>query len=406
VASCYDEAQAVADACGADIILATDPDGDRIGLEVRGADGGWIFVSGNEILFLITRFVLDRRRALDKLPSDAFVLTTTVTSSLVGTIARSYGCAVVDRLLVGFKYMADVMAHLEEGGRWQELSARPESLMIGCEESHGVLLTPAIRDKDAAGAALALAELNAVCRYEGRTVLDELDAIYARFGYVSNRLVNTVMTGSTGLARIRAIQQSLRSDPPTEVAGRAVVSFEDLADQSGWMGPIKSGTDAAGRNVLLFGLADGSRVIIRPSGTEPKNKIYVEVPGTTPAGDLSPDELAAERKRCDAESAALGRAFERLMLERVGIVLPDWALAVSGLVGLEHKRHFADELLPELERRARAGESLDAWLDKQLAPYGKDPRDLVASGVTAWLAAHELPAAAARTVRTAFRFGG
>jgi len=406
VPSCFEQAERVADECGADLILATDPDADRIGLEIRAPRGGWRFVTGNEILYLIARFVLDRRRELGRLPSDAFVLSTQVTSSLVTTIARSYGCTVVSRLLVGFKYMADVLAHLERSGAWEELRARPESFVMGAEESHGVLLTPAIRDKDAAGGALALAELNATLREEGRTLHDELDAIYKRFGYVSCRLVNTVMSGSTGLARIRAIQQSLRADPPALVAGRAVVKFEDLADERCWLGPIKSGTDAAARNVLVFALEDGSRVVIRPSGTEPKNKIYIEVPGRTPTQDLTDADLAAERSRCDGAATELGRAFERLMLSRVGLDVPDYALAVSGLVGLDHKQHFAQSFLPELARRASASGAstadLAAWVDGALAPYGKDPRDLVASGVAAWLAVAGLPPAAERSVRELF----
>ena len=407
VPSCFEQAERVADACGADLILATDPDADRIGLEIRAPRGGWRFVTGNEILYLIARFVLDRRRELGRLPSDAFVLSTQVTSSLVTTIARSYGCTVVSRLLVGFKYMADVLAQLERSGAWEELRARPESFVMGAEESHGVLLTPAIRDKDAAGGALALAELNATLRAEGRTLHDELDAIYKRFGYVSCRLVNTVMSGSAGLARIRAIQQSLRADPPALVAGRAVAKFEDLADERCWLGPVKSGTDAAARNVLVFGLEDGSRVVIRPSGTEPKNKIYIEVPGRTPTQDLTDADLAAERSRCDAAAAELGRAFERLMLGRIGLDVPDHALAVSGLVGLDHKLHFANAFLPELVRRAGAAgvsaTDLATWADQALAAYGKDPRDLVAPGVAAWLPSAGLPSAAERSVREAFR---
>ncbi|MGQ0553703.1 MAG: phospho-sugar mutase [Planctomycetota bacterium] len=406
VPNAFEEAELVADVCDADMILATDPDADRIGLEIRRPDGGWRFVTGNEILFLVTRFVLQRRRELNRLPPDAFVLTTEVTSTLVSTIACSYGCQVFRRLLVGFKYMADVLAALERSGGWEELSARPESFILGCEESHGLLLTPSIRDKDAAGAALALAELNATLKAQGRTLLQELDAIYARFGYVSNRLVNTVMSGSAGLERIRAIQASLRQDPPTTVLGRRVTVFEDLANESGWLGKIRSGTDAAARNVLVFGLEDGSRVIIRPSGTEPKNKIYVEVPGATPKADLSTAELARERARCDAESAALGRAFERLMLSRVGVDLPEYALAVSGLVGLDQKLHFARTFLPELARRATAGEALGPFVDEALKAYGKDPRDLVSAAVAEWLGGASLTPTAARSIRAEFRLAG
>ncbi len=403
VPACFEEAEKVATACDADMILATDPDADRIGLEVRRPDGSWRFVSGNEILFLVTRFVLGRRRDLGKLPTDAFLLKTEVTSTLVATIARSYGCSVVGRLLVGFKYMGEVLASLEQTGRWEELRAKPESFVLGAEESHGLLLTPAIRDKDAGGAALALAELNALLKSQGRTLLSELDAIYARFGYMSNRLVNTVMSGSAGLSRIRDIQASLRKDPPVEVAGIAITHCADLLSEDCWLGPIKSGTDAASRNVLVFTLADDSRVIIRPSGTEPKNKIYIEVPGRTPKADLTTAELQVERERCENRAVVLGRAFERLMLARVGIEVPDYALAVSGLVGLDQKQHFAQVFLPDLEQRARAGVDLTAFVEQSLKPYGKDPRDLVASGVAAWLAITDLPAPAAAAIRREFR---
>jgi len=405
VVSCFEEAEKVADACDADMILATDPDADRIGLEVRAPDGGWRFITGNEILFLVTRFVLSHRREAGRLPADAFVLKTEVTSTLVTTIARSYGCQVVGRLLVGFKYMADVLAHLETTGSWEELHAKAESFMLGAEESHGLLLTPAIRDKDAGGAALALAELNAVLRAEGRTLLSELEGIYKRFGYISHKLVNTVMTGSAGLSRIRAIQASLRTDPPTEVAGHEIIEFTDLADESCWLGPIKSDTDAASRNVLVFKLGDGSRVIIRPSGTEPKNKIYIEVPGRTPTDDLTDDELAAERVRCDGQAETLGRAFEQVMLARAGIELPDHAMAVSGMVGLDQKLHFANTFLPELEQRAREGAELATFTDESLAAYGKDPRELVALGVATWLAGAGLPSEAADGIRSVFALG-
>jgi len=278
-----------------------------------------------------------------------------------------------------------------------------EDFVIGCEESHGYLLTPAIRDKDAGGAALALAELNACLVAEGRSMLDELQSIYARFGYTSNKLFTTVMTGATGLARIRAIQASLRSDPPADVAGRAVTDFEDAADENGSRGPILSGTDAAARNVLVFTLDGDARVIIRPSGTEPKNKIYVEVPGVTPTADLTPEELARERARCDAEAEELGRAFERLMLARVGIELTPSASHVSNLLGLDLKVHFGTEFLPELERRARAGDAdLESFVDEGLSRYGDHPRELVAGGVDAFLRDAALPADAETRVRSVF----
>ena len=406
VPACFEQAEEVGDACDADMILATDPDADRIGLEIRNADGSWRFVTGNEIIFLVARFVLDRRRELGQLPADAFVLKTLVTSNLLTTIARSYGCRVVPDLLVGFKYMADLLAALEDRGRWKDLTARPDSFVMGVEESHGLLLSPLVRDKDAAGAALALAELNAALVADGRTLLQELDDLYRRFGYVSNKLFTTVMTGATGLDRIRAIQASLRADPPTKVAGRAVVAFEDMADEEGPMGPIVSGTDAASRNVLVMTLEGDARLIIRPSGTEPKNKIYVEVPGRTPTADLTTEELAAERARCEADADELGREFERLMLSRVGIELTAAACRVSNLLGLDQKVHFGTVFLPALDEAAQDGAvDLAAFVDEQLSTYGQDPKELVAGGVEAHLAESALPAEAEARVREVFGLG-
>ncbi len=401
VPTCYGPGEAVADACGADLILATDPDADRIGAEVRDAEGRWHFLPGNELLCLALRFVLSRRRDTARLPADAYVLTTIVTSRLLGTIARSYGCTVIDDLCVGFKYMADVVARLETSGSWRHLRAQPASLVFAGEEAHGLMLTPAIREKDAAAAALVLAELHAVCRAEGRTLLDELDAIHARFGYVANRLVNTVMTGSAGRQRMTAIQQSLRRDPPVEVDGRRVVALHDLADTAGWRGPLLSSTDFANRNVLVFEFGGGRRLVVRPSGTEPKNKLYVEVPAATPVEDLSADELAAQRERCDAEADALGRAFQRLMLARVGLDLPDFAQAVSALVPLDRRLEFARRDVPVLEQRARQGEDLGPWVRQVFGDV--DERGLFAPGVGAWLASAGLPAPVEQAVRVAFQ---
>jgi phosphoglucomutase/phosphomannomutase len=390
--SCYELAERRAEELGADVVMTTDPDADRIGLEVRRRDGSWRFITGDETLLLVVEHVLGRRRAAGNFPDDAFVLKTLVTGNRVTTLAKSYGAQVVTDLLVGFKYMADVLARLEADGRWRHIVARPESLLLGVEESHGVLMTHEVRDKDAAGPALALAELNALAHAEGRTLLDELDRIHATHGAMTNKLLTTVMTGAKGMSRIRAIQASLRADPPAEIAGRRVLSVTDMADPAGWMGPIKSGTDEAARNVLVFALEGERQVIIRPSGTEPKNKTYVEVPGRTPDSPLDAATLADERARCDAEAEELGRAFERLTLGRVGITLSPHAEHVSGLLDLDKKRHFGDAFLPELEQRVRRGDgALASFVEQGLASYGGQPRDLVRGGVASWLAGTELP---------------
>lgn len=386
VPSCYELAERVADEVGADMVMTTDPDADRIGIEVRRPDGSWRFVNGDETLQLVLEHVLRQRSSAGTLPSDGYLLTTLVTSRLVGRIARAYGVQVVEDLLVGFKYMAAVVADLERDGHWRELRCRPESFVMGVEESHGLLMTHAVRDKDAAGPALALAELNALCQAQGRTLHHELDRIHATYGPMTNRLFTTVMTGADGLQRIRAIQESLRKDPPQSIAGRAVERMDDLLDETSWRGPLLSGTDAAARNVLVFALEGGRRVIIRPSGTEPKNKTYVEVPGAVPAAPLSDAELTAARQQCDREAEELGRAFEILSLERVGIRLSPHATRVSPLLGLDKKQDFGSRFLPELAAFCQRGTpGLESFVDIALSSYGGQPRELVRGGMSSWL---------------------
>ena len=414
--SCYDLAERVGDAFGADMLLATDPDADRIGVEVRRPDGSWRFVTGDETLMLVLHFLLERHRSRGTLPKDGFVLTTMVTTSRLTTIAEAFGCQVVDNLLVGLKWQAEILDQLEVHGRWGELTCSPESFVMGGEESHGFMLTHELHDKDAAPAALMLAEYNATLVADGRCLSDELDRLYATYGYMAKVLFTTVMTGASGRARMVAIQTSLRERPPEQVADLDVVEFSDLADESCWLGPLKSGTDAAARNVLTMTLRGGARVTVRPSGTEPKTKLYVEVPGLIPDSPMDEAALGRERERCESLARRLGRDFERLMLERVGIHLSPAATELSGMVGIEHKQHFGDVFLPALEERLRGpqglpdgtanpGETAGAsgerelndlaeFVDIQLQDYGREPRVLVSAGVACWLSQTELASGA------------
>ncbi len=368
-----DRAVALARELGADLVMACDPDADRIGLVAREADGSWRFFTGNEIAALVTEHRLTHGRF-----ASPIVMKTEVTSDLVSRVARRHGAQVVGELMVGFKYIGDGLKQLDATGRFAGVTGTTADFVIGVEESHGVLVTAAIRDKDAAGAALALAEMASEAKDAGRTLGDRLRDLWAREGYVSNRLVSTVMRGATGKARIEAIQESLRAAPPTEVAGFAVTEFADRRDPHGPLGPIRSASDAASRDVLVFRCDEGNRVILRPSGTEPKNKVYVEVIG-------APGEPPAE---VDARAERLALGFAALMLARADIRLPEWALRVSDLVAIEQKLELAERILPELQNRlGRVGPrdpALQAWLDGALRPFGKDPRGLVAPAIAAW----------------------
>jgi phosphoglucomutase len=289
-----DRAAATARQHGADLVLATDPDADRLGAMIPshrpeapakalpGASGlrpddGWRFVTGNELAALLTHFKLNKLTQQGRLPHSPIVITTEVTTSLITRIARHFKAQVVNNLLVGFKYIADVLWHLEKDGSFEDVRGTPEDFVIASEESHGILVTPSIRDKDSAGAALLMAELALDQKRQGRTVLDYLEALYRQFGYFHNEGVSVVLSGILGKKSMARMLDALRAAPLREIGGLAVTAFEDLRDERSHLGPIKGATDFASRNVLLYRLGERARIALRPSGTEPKAKTYLEV---------------------------------------------------------------------------------------------------------------------------------
>jgi phosphoglucomutase/phosphomannomutase len=390
----------VAEACGAEIVMACDPDADRIGVCARAHDR-YRFFQGNEIAALVVHYKLEKLAALGRLPRRPLVIKTEVTTELVAAIARKFGAALVGDLLVGFKYHGHVLERIERGDYPGGFALA--DFVAGVEESHGVLVTPEIRDKDAAGAAILLAELASELADQGRTLVEYLDQIYLELGYFANRLTSTVMTGATGLANIRRIQAALRETPPAELGGMRVVEVIDHLDESGPHGPLLSQTDAASRDVLVFRLEGGVRAILRPSGTEPKNKAYVEVP--LPPLGVAAGAAALERQKeeGDRRTLEIADALSQQMLRVIGVDLPRFALRVSGLVSLDKRIDFAHRFVPELIDRARANPAtaqLSAWIDAELESYGKDARGLTADALRAFLA-EERSASAARAPRAA-----
>jgi phosphoglucomutase/phosphomannomutase len=398
----------------ADLVLATDPDADRIGAAVPDAKGGFRFLSGNEIGALVVHEVLHERRRRGTLPARPIVMKTEVTSELVARVARNFGAQVIDDLLVGFKYVAAVLDDLERTGRHRQVTGGVGDFVAGVEESHGVLLTAEIRDKDSAGPALVLAELAARVREEGGSILEVLDEIHRTHGVVANRLTSMVMRGATGKASIERIQEGLRRAPPAEIGGQRVQRFVDHWDESpgSRFGPIRSETDRAARNVLVFHLEGAARIIIRPSGTEPKNKTYIEAAGPP----LAPGaDLGAARAEMEARARRIEEAFLSHCLGILGVRLPAWAHRISGLVALDDKVDFAERFVRELEERAAAAlaggtpargggtsasgaddarRSLGAWIDARLKGYGRDPRLLTGEAMRAYVES-ELKSAAA-----------
>ncbi len=303
---------------GGDLILSTDPDADRLGAMVPDRQGGYRYVNGNEIASLLTYFKLNKLALAGDLPRSAVVIKTEVTTGQVTRIARHFKAQVVENLLVGFKYIADVLWHLEEEGAYEDVRGTPEDFVIACEESHGILVTPRIRDKDAGGAALLLAELALDQKRKGLTVLDLLDYLNKQFGYFRNEGVTVAMAGLQGKQDMARMLDALRATPPKEVGGVAVTAFEDLRDEGGRLGPLKGATDAASRNFLLFRLGDRARVVLRPSGTEPKAKTYIEANSLPCAPGTPADGWQRSCREVDELVTRLGQDFQQQALALIG----------------------------------------------------------------------------------------
>lgn len=304
-----DRAERVARVVNADLVLATDPDADRLGALSADGQGGFRYITGNEICALVTWFKLDQLTKQRRMPKSPVVITTVVTTTLVTRIARHFGCQVVNNLLVGFKNMAEVLRQLEETGIYEDVQAGPDDLILATEESHGILAMPQIRDKDAAAGCLLLAECALDLKRRGQTLVDALAFLAEKFGYFRNELINIVMPGIEGKQNMTRMLDRLRGDPPEKIAELAVSEFEDLRDPHGRLGPIKGATDAAGRNVLVFRLSDSASVVLRPSGTEPKAKAYIEVCSPPRSPKQSDEQWASICRNVDQQSRRITDAF-------------------------------------------------------------------------------------------------
>jgi phosphoglucomutase/phosphomannomutase len=313
-----DKAAALAASIKADLVLATDPDADRIGAMAPDSAGTWHPITGNEIAAILTHFKLNKLSQQGRLPASPVVITTEVTTRLVTRIARHFRAQIIDHLLVGFKYMADVLHHLETSGSFEDVQGHPEDFVIATEESHGAMLTQQMRDKDAGAAALLLAELALDQKRKGKTALDYVEAVYQQFGYFRNVGVSMFMTGVEGKQKMVTMLDSLRNNPPTTIGGLAVTRFEDLRDEDGKFGQLKGATDAASRNVLLFQLGDLGRVALRPSGTEPKAKAYIEACSPPRPASATEAQWAATKADVTARIQALEADFVKQAMARAG----------------------------------------------------------------------------------------
>jgi|SRR5579883_422264 len=311
VPECMDRAERLATERRADLVIATDPDADRLGgLANRSPDGKgtFRFLTGNEIASILAHFKLSQLARAGSLPTSPLVITTEVTTGQLTRIGRQFGAQVVNDLLVGFKYHADVLWQLESTGQYGDIRGSVNDFVIALEESHGILATPGIRDKDSACAALLLAEAALYQKRQGRTLVDYLDDLNRQFGYFRNELLNIVLTGLEGKVNMGRMLNALRNKPPKQIGGLPVVSFEDLQDTEGRMGPFKGDTDRAARNFLIFRLAGTgmqAKVCLRPSGTEPKAKAYLEVSG-------EPWKAGTPQAAWDASCAAIDAQMQQI----------------------------------------------------------------------------------------------
>jgi phosphoglucomutase/phosphomannomutase len=292
---------------GADLILATDPDCDRMGAAspltvAPGAD--WTTFTGNQLGSLLTDFVLERRAQANQLTPQHYVVKTLVTTEMIRRIADSYGAKTYGNLHVGFKYI---------GGQIDD--AGPERFVLGLEESHGYLVGSYARDKDAAVACMLLAELAAQLKADGKTLHEKLDALYWQHGYHAERTINVAMTGSEGMDRMRKLMAQLRAQPPSRLAGIDVASARDylnltVRSPAGESRPLEA---PKGDMVILDLAEEGNYVAVRPSGTEPKVKLYcfTFVPAEQLADlDAAKAEMAERIGRLDADLRAFADGVE------------------------------------------------------------------------------------------------
>ena len=252
---------------GSDLIIGTDPDADRIGTMVRCGDE-YVPISGNQLGVLLLDYVINARREAGTLPENAGTVSSIVSTAMARAVAEANGVHFEDTF-TGFKFMAERVAAWDAAGSYRYIFA--------FEESYGYMVGDYVRDKDAVTASLLVAEMAAHYYKKGMTLLDAINALYEKYGYFREKTLNLVMPGLDGLQKMKALMTSLRSEPPKEIAGTEVVRLRDYLDGSIYVSGVgKVGkTPFEGSNVLYFELADGSSFIIRPSGTEPKIKVYV-----------------------------------------------------------------------------------------------------------------------------------
>lgn len=264
----------------ADLMLATDPDADRVGIAMRCADGTYELVTGNEMGVLLLDYICAGRIEKETMPKNPVAVMSIVSTPLAVRVAEHYGVE-LRQVLTGFKWIGDQIAGLEKEGE-------TDRFIFGFEESYGYLAGPYVRDKDAVVASMLICEMAAYYRSKGSSIKQRLEEIYQQYGRYLNQVDSFEFPGLSGMEKMSAIMESLRKNPLTEIAGVKVVQVTDYEE------PEKTGLPKA--NILIYALEDGSGVVVRPSGTEPKIKIYFTTKG---------QDLAEAKAKKDALSASM-----------------------------------------------------------------------------------------------------
>ena len=274
----------LAKSSGADLMLATDPDADRVGIAIRCPDGSYELVSGNEVGVLLLDYICQGRIEKGTMPKNPVAVKSIVSTPLADAVAAHYGVE-MRNVLTGFKWIGDQIARLEADGE-------VDRFIFGFEESYGYLAGPYVRDKDAIIGSMLICEMAAYYRSIGSSIKERLEAIYAQYGRYLNKVDSFEFPGLSGMDKMASIMESLRTNPPKEIGGYAVTKVTDYKK------PEETGLPAA--NVLIYALEGGATVVVRPSGTEPKIKTYF----TTLGKDLA---------EAEAQKAKLAEALKPIL---------------------------------------------------------------------------------------------
>ncbi len=363
-------AKAYAEANGAGIVLSSDPDADRIGLEARMPDGSWYHFDGNQIAAILGYYLmLDPEGPQRK----GLVIETLVTTRILSKIVEKAGDSwLVDDLLVGFKYVADVLKELakpaaERKKQFANIPFKPDQLVFATEESHGVLMIPSIMDKDSTPACMYLAALYQRLQQQGKNLLDYYTDILEELGEYDDVSRSITMVGADGVMKRDLIMKSLRDNPPAEIGGYPVRKIVDFWDQEAF-GPFVSQTDQLPRNVIQF-TTDAFFLTVRPSGTEPKLKLYCQVvPFGEPSKAKGLELLSEVRVKADRVS----RQVYNSLLARIDLSLSEASLMLPDIIDLNRKLDFEQQTVPQMREALEKGtfaslEDLLAWLREQVA---------------------------------------